>query len=61
MYSPFHATVPHSSRPRFTTRNWDKLSREEQLHQIRELIGSPYWTVLPADVQERFLDDLYRN
>ena len=34
----------------------DELLRQ----QIRELIGSPYWTVLPLDIQERFLD-LYRG
>ncbi len=61
MYSQPHVPIPHPPQPRFATHSWDHLSREEQLHQIRELIASPYWSVLPGDIQERFLDDLYRN
>jgi hypothetical protein len=61
MYTQSNLAFSPSSRTTFTRRGWDSLSREEQLHQIRELIGSPYWSVLPADIQERFLDDLYRS
>lgn len=52
--------LPRPPRPTFTPRSWESLSREEQRRQIRDLIGSPYWTMLPADIQERFLD-LYRS
>ncbi len=52
--------IPRPPRPAYTPCNWNSLSSEEQRCQIRDLIGSPYWLVLPVDIQERFLD-LYSN
>lgn len=43
----------------YTPSSWDRLSPAEQRRQIRELIASPYWNILPQDIKERFLD-LYR-
>jgi len=57
---PVASTRPRPPRPSVKPRNWESLSREEQRRQIRDLIGSPYWIVLPLDIQERFLD-LYRS
>ncbi|AMV71148.1 hypothetical protein DBW_0765 [Desulfuromonas sp. DDH964] len=54
------STLPRPPRTSVKSRNWESLSREEQQRQIRDLIGSPYWVVLPLDIQERFLD-LYRS
>ncbi len=53
---PAASTLPRPPRPSIQPRNWESLSREEQRRQIRDLIGSPYWVVLPLDIQERFLD-----
>ncbi|GAB6084072.1 hypothetical protein JCM30471_29860 [Desulfuromonas carbonis] len=57
---PAPSALPRPPRPPVKSRNWENLSREEQRRQIRDLIGSPYWVVLPLDIQERFLD-LYRS
>jgi hypothetical protein len=54
-------TIHREPHQAFLPHRWNSLSREEQLQQIRELIGSPYWSFLPADIQEGFLDDLYRQ
>ena len=49
-----------TARPPFTPRTWERLGRDERRRQIRDLMASAYWTVLPTEIRQRFLD-LYRH